>query len=300
MKQQSRMRLLTRTKLISSTAIAILSLTFQSPGLTQANKLQLSEPGADLSVAAAKDFEAGNYNEAIASWTTMITKGINPTEALLNRAKTYIVIRQPILAITDLERLEKSAKGTEKSMLLVLKAVANNDLGNKKESLRLYKEAEAIDKNPYVYINRASLYQEMGDLAGARKDIEKAIAIQPTRANYFNLAVLERRSGNFTECINVLTSILKEDSSFVPAYTQRGICLASAGKHQEAIKDLLKAIAIDPAIADAYFQIGKSMLTIGKSEGAKPYLLKSADIYLSQGKTQSYQAAMKLIADSTK
>ena len=273
-------------------------MTFQAPGLTQGNSLQLSEPGAELSLTAAKSFEAGNYNEAIASWTTMIAKGINPSEALLNRAKTYIVIKQPLLAIADLERLQRSAKDTEKSILLVLKAVANNDLGNRKESLRLYKEAEGIDKNPYVYINRASLYQEMGDLSGARKDIEKAIAIQPTRANYFNLAVLERRSGNFTECINILTSILKQDSSFVPAYTQRGICLASTGKHQEAIKDLLKAIAIDPSIADAYFQIGKSMLSIGKSEGAKPYLLKSADIYLSQGKTQNYQAAMALIAGS--
>jgi tetratricopeptide (TPR) repeat protein len=300
MKEKSRSQRLAVITLISSTAISLMSLTLQPPGLAQANSLQLSGTGSELEATAARKFEEGNYNEAIASWTTMIGKGFNPNEAMLNRAKAYIVIKQPLLAIADLENLEKSAKRTEKSTLLVLKAVANNDLGNKKESLRLFKEAEATDQNPYVYINRASLYQEMGDLAGARKDIEKAIAFQPTRANYFNLAVLERRTGNYTECINILTSILKQDSSFVPAYTQRGICLASAGKHQEAIKDLLKAIAIDPSIADAYFQMGKSMLAIGNSEGAKPYLLKSADIYLSQGKTQSYQAAMALIAASTK
>jgi len=287
-------------KLITATAIALIALTYQPPGLAQSNNLQLSGTGTELEATAARNFEEGNYNGAIASWTTMVSKSFNPNEALLNRAKAYIVIKQPLLAIADLDTLERSAKHTEKSTLLVLKAVAQNDLGNKKESLRLFKEAEAIDQNPYVYINRASLYQELGDLAGARKDISKAIAFQPTRANYFNLAVLERRSGNFAECTNILTSILKQDSTFVPAYTQRGICLASAGNHQEAIKDLLKALAIDPSIADAYFQVGKSMLSMGKNEGAKTYLLKSADIYLSQGKTKNYQDAMALVAASTK
>jgi tetratricopeptide (TPR) repeat protein len=300
MNENSRKQVRFGLQVLSGAAIALVSLSFQSFGLAQANSFPSSRAGADLEATAAKSFDAGNYNEAITSWTVMIAKGLNPGEARLNRAKTYIVIRQPLLAIADLESLERTATRSEKSTLLVLKAVAHNDLGNKKESLRFFNEAEAIDKNPYVYINRASLYQEIGDLAGARKDIEKAIAIQPTRANYFNLAVLERRSGRSAECIDVLTSILKQDSSFAPAYTQRGICLASIGKHQEAIKDLLKSLAIDRSSADAYFQMGKSMLAIGKSEGAKPYLLKSADIYLSQGKAQSYQDAMSLVANSAK
>jgi len=300
MENKSSQQVLTGIKTASVIAFALASLAIQPAGLAEPNKTKSFGTAAELADNAAKSFDAGNYNEAIASWTSMIAKGLNTNEAMLNRAKAYIVIRQPLLAIADLDILERSAKRADKSTLLVLKAVAYNELGNRNESIRLFKEAEAIDQNPYVYINRASLYQELGDLASARKDLAKAIAIQPTRANYFNLAVLERRSGNYAECNNILTSILKEDSSFVPAYTQRGICLASAGKHQEAIQDLLKAIAIDPSIADAYFQIGKSMLSLGKSEGAKPYLIKSADLYLSQGKTQNYQAAMALIAASTK
>ena len=300
MKKMPRMHVITGTTVFSIAAFAIATVVFKLPGLAQVNSSQLSGAGSELSATAARKFEQGNYNEAITAWTLMIANGISPAEALLNRAKTYIVIKQSLLAIADLDILEKSALPGQKSTLLVLKAVANNDLGNKKESLRLYNQAEAIDQNPYVYINRASLYQELGDLVAARKDIARAISFQPTRANYFNLAVLERRSGNFPECINILTSILRQDSSFVSAYTQRGICLASSGNHQDAIKDLLKAIAIDPSIADAYFHIGKSMMLLGNSEGAKPYLMKSADIYLSQGKTQSYQAAMSAIAASAK
>ena len=60
------------------------------------------------------------------------------------------------------------------------------------------------------------------------------------------------------------------------------------------------AITLDPSIADAYFQMGKSMNALGKKEGAKSYLLKSADIYLAQGKTADYQSAMKLVAALTK
>ena len=300
MRKKSRLKFRAGLRIFFSALATLASLSFQTPGLAQSNSKQPPRSNSSLDAIAASNFETGNYNQAIAAWTSMIAKGLNPSEARLNRAKAYLVIRQPLLAIADLESLELAAKRNEKSTLLVLKAVAYGNLGNKKESLRLFNEAEAIDQNPYVYINRASLYQETGNLAGARNDIEKAIAIQPTRANFFNLSVLERRSGRHAECINVLTSILKEDSSFAPAYTQRGICLANIGKHQEAIKDLLKSLAIDSSSADAYFQMGKSMLAIGKSEGAKPYLLKSADIYLTQGKTQSYQDAMLVIANSTK
>jgi len=298
--EKTRIKLRAGPRIAISALAALASLSIQTPGLAQGTSTQPHGSDASLDAIAASNFEAGNYNEAIATWTSMIGKGLNPSEARLNRAKAYLVIRQPLLAISDLESLERTAKKNEKSTLIVLKAVAYGNLGNKKESLRFFNEAEAIDQNPYVYINRASLYQEIGNLAGARNDIEKAIAIQPTRANFFNLAVLERRSGRYPECINVLTSILKQDSSFAPAYTQRGICLANIGKHQEAIKDLLKSLTIDPSSADAYFQMGKSMLAIGKGEGAKPYLLKSADIYLSQGKAQSYQDAMTLIANSSK
>jgi tetratricopeptide (TPR) repeat protein len=299
MKKKTRMQLRAGPKILFSAVVALASLLSQASGLAQSNSTQLFGSGSSLDINAESSFEAGNYNEAIASWTTMILKGFNPSEARLNRAKAYLVIRQPLLAIADLENLERLAKRNEKSTLLVLKAVAYGNLGNKKESLRFFNEAESLDQNPYVYINRASLYQEMGNLVGARNDIEKAIAIQPTRANFFNLAVIERRSGRHVECINVLTSIIKQDSSFAPAYTQRGICLANIGNHQEAIKDLLKSLTIDQSSADAYFQIGKSMLAIGKSEDAKPYLLKSADIYLSQGKAQGYQDAMALISKST-
>lgn len=286
---KSKIQLRQAIRMLSIVAMVLISSFVQTPNL------QAVESVESLEATAASNFETGNYNEAIASWTIMIAKGLNSDVARLNRAKAYIVIKQPLLAIADLESLEKSAKRNEKSNLMVLLAVAHGSLGNNKESIKFFNEAEAIDQNPYVFINRASIYQQIGNLAGARKDIEKAITIQPSRANYFNLAVLELRLGKYNECITVLTNILDQDSSFASAYTQRAICLANTGKHQEAIKDLLKSLEINPSSADALFQMGKSLLAIGKSEGSKPYLLKAADIYLSQGKTQNYQAAMNLI-----
>ena len=253
-----------------------------------------------MAETAAASFNAGQYNEAIAGWTNMINKGDQVKVALLNRAKAYLVINQPLLAIDDLDKLEKTAGRNEKSTLLVLKAVAYSSLGQKENSLKAFNEAEALDRNPYVYINRATVYQDLGNLDEARKDIQKAISMQPTRANYFNLAVLERKSGNYKPCVEILTTILGQDNSFVPAYAQRGICLASDSRHQEAIQDLLKAITLDPTLADAYLQLGKSMLALGKPEAAKSYLLKSADLYLAQGKTVAYQAAMKLVSAPSK
>lgn len=286
-------------KVAKISAIAAILLAIQFPGWAQSSVAVEVKAGTGMEGAAAS-FNSGNYNEAIAIWTSVIAKGGQAKDALLNRAKAYLVIHQPLLAVADLEKLEKTAGRSDKSMVLMLKAVAYSDLGNKEEALRFFAESEAIDQNPYVYINRASVYQAMGNLEAARGDIQKAVVIQPTRANFFNLAVLERRSGNFGVCVDILTTILNGDMSFAPAYAQRGICLASEGKHQEAIKDLLKAITLEPSIADAYFQIGKSMNALGKTDGAKSYLLKSADIYLAQGKMVEYQAAMKLSAALSK
>lgn len=280
-------------------SLAVITLEIQSPGWAQSSPGREPRAGTGMEAAAAS-FNAGNYNEAIGTWTGLIAKGVHTKDALLNRAKAYLVIRQPLLAIADLEKLEATAGRSEKSMVLMLKGVAFSDLGNREESLRAFGQAEAIDQNPYVYINRASVYQAMGNLEAARNDIQKAVSIQPSRANFFNLAVLERRSGRFNVCVDILTAILNGDASFGPAYAQRGICLASQGKHQEAIKDLLKAITLDPSIADAYFQMGKSMQALGKHEGAKSYLLKSADIFLAQGKTADYQLAMKLVGALSK
>ncbi len=277
--------------------VVFFALALLLPAWSQEESPQGASAGKrSLAEAAAASFNGGQYNEAIAGWTNMIAKGDQVKTALLNRAKAYLVIQQPLLAIEDLNSLEKTAAPNEKSTLLVLKAVAFSGLGQKDESLRAFNQAEALDRNPYVYINRATVYQDMGDLDSARRDLQKAISMQPSRANYFNLAVLERRSSNYKMCIEILTEILKQDSSFVPAYAQRGICLASDGRHLEAIQDLLKAVALDPVLADAYLQLGKSMLALGKADAAKSYLLKAADLYLSQGKTPSYQAAMKLIS----
>jgi len=286
-------------KVAKISVIAAILLAIQFPGWAQSSPMVEVKAGTGMEGAAAS-FNSGNYNEAIATWTSVIAKGGQSKDALLNRAKAYLVIHQPLLAVADLEKLEKTAGRNDKSMVLMLKAVAYSNLGNKEEALRLFAEAEAIDQNPYVYINRASVYQAMGNLEAARGDIQKAVEIQPTRANFFNLAVLERRSGNFGVCVNILSTILNGDTSFAPAYAQRGICLASEGKHQEAIKDLLKAITLEPSIADAYFQMGKSMNALGKKDGAKSYLLKSADIYLAQGKIVEYQSAMKLVAALSK
>jgi tetratricopeptide (TPR) repeat protein len=286
-------------KIVKLSAIAAILLAIQFPGWAQSSPKIEVKAGAGMEGAAAS-FNSGNYNEAIATWTSLIAKAGQAKDALLNRAKAYLVIRQPLLAVADLEKLEKTAGRNEKSMVLMLKAVAYSDLGNKEEALRFFAEAEAIDQNPYVYINRASVYQSMGNLEAARSDIQKAVFIQPTRANFFNLAVLERRSGNFSICADILTKILNGDTSFAPAYVQRGICLASEGKHHDAIKDLLKAITLEPSIADAYFQMGKSINALGKKDGAKSYFLKSADIYLAQGKMVEYQSAMKLVAALSK
>jgi len=168
---------------------------------------------AETMKKAAASFGQSDYTAAIALWTQVITS--NPgirmmNEALVNRAKAYLIVGQPLLALSDLEASRYQPNETKAlAELWLLQGSAL--LQNKQYALAIaaFAKAEKLQPpNPMLMANRSVAYQSLGNMAAARADLLAAISLQPNLSNYFNLAVLERLNGNYASCYKLLSEII--------------------------------------------------------------------------------------------
>ena len=256
---------------------------------------------AELMAQALGFFTAGDYPAAIALWSQVIMA--NPSaairnEALINRSKSYLVLSQPALALVDLDACNFPLNQTsDLANLWLLKGTALLQMQRYADSINAFNNAERLQKkNPLLYSNRSVAYQSLGKLQQARVDLLASIALDPKLSNYYNLAVLERYSGNYKACYGLLSEILKKSPTYVQAYLQRGLCAAALGRHEEAVADMLRVLKIDPVNVDAIEQLGLSLAAAGKPDTARPYLLKASSIRLAMGQVDQYQRLLKILS----
>jgi tetratricopeptide (TPR) repeat protein len=256
---------------------------------------------AELMAQALTFFNAAEYQAAIALWSQVIMA--NPpeairNEALINRSKSYLVISQPALALADLDACNIPVNQTNNlANLWLLKGTALLQLQRYADSIKAFNDVERLQKrNPLLYSNRSVAYQSLGKLQEARADLLVSIALDPKLSNYYNLAVLERYSGNYMVCYKLLSEIIQKSPAYVQAYLQRGLCAAAMGRHEEAVVDMLRVLKIDTVNVDAIEQLGLSLAASGKPETARPYLLKASSIRLAMGQVDQYQRLLKILS----
>ncbi|MFM8278700.1 MAG: tetratricopeptide repeat protein [Cyanobium sp.] len=262
--------------------------------LSAANANQL------LSQAAAQ-FNAAEYQVAIATWSRVIDAAPNQdarNQALVGRAKSYLILSQPALALADLGKCQYEPRQTTNlGELYLLTGVTNLQMKQYNEAIKSFSRAEKFIPNvASLYSNRAVAYQSIGDTSAARADFRKSLTLQQTMSTYYNLAVLERLSGNYIACNNILSQIITRQPDYAPVYVQRGLCSALQGKHDEALTDMLKALKLDPANVDAIQQIGYSLAAKGQYAGARQALEKAASLRLAAGQIDDYQKILAAIS----
>jgi len=239
-------------------------------------------------------FADGKYVEAIAVISKLIASKPQPSLlniALQNRAKIYLVLMQPALAMNDLETassLDLPIKVL--SELDLLKGVASMQQGLYKQSIFYFNkyESQAGSSSAILFSNRAVAYQSIGSYSEAKKDLEKAILISPSLSNYYNLAVLDRMSGNYKSCIEVLNSVLAVKSDYWQVYLQRGLCYKAVGQNELAVADMLRVLSVDRENIEALQNIGFILIDKGNIKPGKIYLEKAAALLLEQGKINEY------------
>ena len=102
-------------------------------------------------------------------------------------------------------------------------------------------------------------------LADALRALERAVELDPNRAEYFlYVGWAASDAGNFPKADKALAEALRLDQGMADAYWQRGVLRQRQGAVRDAIADLTKALALRPsrheahaALADAYYGLGR-------------------------------------------
>lgn len=188
--------------------------------------------------------DAGNYVEAIKSYSKGIELQPDYARAYGNRGYAYIQLGEHKKAIEDCSK--------------------------------------AIELKPdyaIAYNNRGGAYGEIGEFEQAIADLNKALMINPQFANphrhlgniYMQLDMRQTAVCEFSEAIR-----LKPD--YAEAYNNRGWAYNKLGEHNKAIEDLSKAIELKPDYASAYRNRAIAFRALGRNAEAEADDKKAEEI----------------------
>jgi tetratricopeptide (TPR) repeat protein len=143
-----------------------------------------------------------------------------------------------------------------------------------------------------IYAKLGESYDAAGKNEEAVESYQKAIAIKPDVAGYYNnLGNVLARQGNIEECKQAYQKAAELDPPGAAGYWRNmGIVLYNANKMKEAIDPLKKATEIDPKSAQTWYLLGAAMVG---GMGFKTEQDKIIPIILP-GTLEAYQKAIDL------
>ncbi len=110
-----------------------------------------------------------------------------------------------------------------------------------------------------------SLLAQGTRLADALRTLERAVELDPNRAEYFlHVGWAANEAGNVPKAEKALAEALRLDQGLADAYWQRGVLRQRQGAVRDAIADLTRALVLRPsryeahaALADAFYDLGR-------------------------------------------
>lgn len=129
---------------------------------------------------------------------------------------------------------------------LTLAATRKLQLGDLKGALKDYNEAIAQTPNDAdIYVNRGIVQDELGQHEAAIADYTKAITLKPDQhLAYYNRANAQVQMKQYPKAIADYTKVIEFQPEYAYAYANRGSAQLKAGKTEAAINDLQKASEI--------------------------------------------------------
>jgi TolB-like protein/Flp pilus assembly protein TadD len=151
---------------------------------------------------------------------------------------------------------------------------ANNSIRPLKEGYALAREAldHALKVDPgyapaYGELSRIALDYD-GDGAAAARDLEHAIALDPTSDVLGYAGALAQSLGRFDLGFELGNYALKRDPLNPTLHNSLGVGLRLAGRPDEALVELRKVLELSPGDISAHYRIAEALLLKGDAKGA--------------------------------
>jgi tetratricopeptide (TPR) repeat protein len=205
-------------------------------------------------------------------------------------------------AINLLNKLEK--QGFKRSVVQEEKATIYHNLGNRKaahsslsaaarsdvrnldalQKLAVYQLEEGeyqeallglnrvINRDPArftAYLQRAEARSGVGDLEGAREDLDLYVLYFPDDEDaHYRKGMIEFTHGKYLNAIQSFNKALELNSGVAEYYLARGRTYASTGTTRYADRDMSMALDLDPYNGETWFEKGKLSEKLGDVQSA--------------------------------
>lgn len=170
-------------------------------------------------------------------------------------------------AMTDFERaLELQPDLTEAHLMLGVGYYYKKDDTRALEEYDKY--LAVIPDNFHAWSNRAAVFLRIGDLAAARADIDRALALNADDPELLeNRVVIAREAADWKSVISDSTWLLEHFPAQAIWLVERGRALGAESRFTESLADLERAVNLEPT-ASAYLYRGVTRYHLGQYQAA--------------------------------
>lgn len=230
----------------------------------RAAALDPEDLGAKFRIGAAMRRD-GQFEDAVKAFDAVAAIDKDYPGLALERGLLYEASGRTEEALKQYEdALAKAPTDPDLMLRVGCGKAAANRAEQAEELLRKVLSQRPSSAETHHCLGRALLMQGTR-LADALRMLERAVELDPNRAEYFlYVGWAANEAGNVPKAEKSLAEALRLDQGLADAYWQRGVLRQRQGAVRDAITDLTKALTLRPSrheahasLADAYYDLGR-------------------------------------------
>lgn len=230
--------------------------------------------------------EMKKNEEALAEFQKAVDKEPGNAISWVNRGNGYSRMRKFDLAIADYEKAISIDPANYMGYFNRGKAVLRSTVNLQKRDFERVlvdfdKAASLQDRIDEIFVERGTVYRQMGLYEKAEKDLKKALVLRNSAAAHCELAQVYMDMDRQDAALKHLNDAISIDPEFsrdpyfadqtnsINGYLSRGLIYSDRGEYARAVADFEKALKVKPSDKKTYIEMALAKSYIGRKTEAK-------------------------------
>lgn len=192
---------------------------------------------------------------ADAAFTEALRLGVSREEVVVPWARALLDMAKARTVLDDERFADKDLSASARFELLLLKAAAADDVGDRKLAMQQLEKARTIDAtSPETWLSEAKLRVRGGQLKEAGAAADKALGLAPGKAAALYVrGTVAHAQGDLKGAVAYYDKALQADPQHVEALVTRAGLLLDLNRPADAARDVQALLKIDPNDARGHY-----------------------------------------------